>query len=1440
MKHYPSQNFDKSKVIRPYLSSAFVDLQDEISYLHSNAFVKLNKFCQTYGGNFQVVDNRRTSIDFRATHDFALSHALDKVQECHPYFICVIGSHYGPYCSSSEMPIVYQNVDIAEFQACSAMKRNIISAASHGHDWVAKTPHALSSFLELEIQQAAFKHGSVSSRAHCYFYFHDCYKILLTERPVSSKNKGFGKSLSIQPVREVEDIEAQGKLDKLKDRILKEGYNLRFFNDSQCLDEVIYDDWKKVCDLELEKKIPGGLDEDPIYSHDGLMKEVNIQLQSNYHLSSDAKTSKLKISESLNSFAKGYIDEKSIEKNITVGDESFLNGNKLGDGIFCSTKTFILEASRHEWNHLKASTTDHRIFALVGETGIGKSSLIFNWTKEFKRLYPGIPVIYESCGFTNESLYDVLLRIVTKLRGFHWQKRSPNCEICDGLESFERISEMFAASLQLVPCIVVIDGLDEIKWDNVDDAKNVKALRWLPDIIPKSCRFIVSTCRSDGTCKSLTDRTDVTLHHLAAPDELTRHKLLNNLATVGARNYLDAISVSKIAKSRLGERPLVLSAYASVVSICRDQRNVEMIIDKLVAYRTTRDFWKGFFIMLSKRLSWSRQSSGQPGSLKNNPNIKGWLSDALKLILSSRDGLRREEILQMLNLLGYQGRSTVTPNDWELFMAACGRALLTNSRGYVMIPNRDVRESLGYWLLGTGVYSNRAEIRQLRYHAFIASYLIDFAGCQRKLDEMMWQLMKAQNWSKLCQIVSEPSYFVRICERARCDALFLREILFYWKVLEQKDFQLVHSIKQTVFHMHEFRVVDKTSPQHQRQEAGTGAAGTLVAGNNNRFDESASVIRDYQTEDSKSEVDFSDTDSSLHNYSEYNADSIEPFYVGGWTPMAEHAMYKDKLAGEEEEGQGAVLDADDMASIKYFAAWFLFRSGSKHLCQAKALLSECSKWLVKAAPLSPHQRHVQLLATELQCHLAVVRKPKLLQDMVDSCGAPLVSVLDLTWEQKRNIKLARGNLLLRIAELHLDTKSYPQARKVLQKCHDEFECCESVDGLARVYCLIGKFASKTGNDDRAKNLLDKAVQTLVEWHGVQHVKVAYCLTTLGDHFCRFINLDGANGRRALIAYKEALKIYEANGEVVTSTKILGVMGKLLHMEGSRNSKTEALHCFIRAKDNLYLNNRLQAIRETPALNKDYKKTAADLVAGRYEYGIKPHEADMRSVSRPYSELSYRDRELKNLLHSTSQIPRNLHLSASDEKAERPKPNPLMYRPYTAYSVLRIGKDVILSSKKSEMASKIISKGFLQICNSGIQEEKASEVAWQRATSAPATLTRNILSQPKSYNELHNQEFSGSPELHNRILREFHGPHSLLDVLKNPPPKSHSTVKASDIVHKSAWFNVPGRYTKAGESYAPKRNQKPKNWKPDSSPRTSMDIEVDNDESLRKKLSFDSA
>ena len=69
----------------------------------------------------------------------------------------------------------------------------------------------------------------------------------------------------------------------------------------------------------------------------------------------------------------------------------------------------------------------------------------------------------------------------------------------------------------------------------------------------------------------------------------------------------------------------------------------------------------------SHRYSWSKNSAGQPGSVRGRGSTIGWVSDALKLIASSRSGLHRRELLHLLWLLGYRGRATVTPNDWDMF-----------------------------------------------------------------------------------------------------------------------------------------------------------------------------------------------------------------------------------------------------------------------------------------------------------------------------------------------------------------------------------------------------------------------------------------------------------------------------------------------------------------------------------------------------------------------------------------------------------------------------------------------------------------------------------------------------------------------------------------------------------------------------------------------------
>jgi len=80
-----------------------------------------------------------------------------------------------------------------------------------------------------------------------------------------------------------------------------------------------------------------------------------------------------------------------------------------------------------------------------------------------------------------------------------------------------------------------------------------------------------------------------------------------------------------------------------------------------------REFWKTVFAIWSHRYSWNKNSPGQPGSVRGRNSAIGWVVDSLKLIACSRCGLSQSEVLHLLWLVGYRGRATVTPNDWNMF-----------------------------------------------------------------------------------------------------------------------------------------------------------------------------------------------------------------------------------------------------------------------------------------------------------------------------------------------------------------------------------------------------------------------------------------------------------------------------------------------------------------------------------------------------------------------------------------------------------------------------------------------------------------------------------------------------------------------------------------------------------------------------------------------------
>ena len=240
----PFFEFNPSKrVISPYIGSTVGSFENEVSHMCSNSFKRLETLCKKYGGCFHPVDNRKTSLNFHPSEDFSLLQSFDLISKSRPFCIFIIGDTYGPFCD--EFSINDQNLD-NDINEVTIVKRNLKTAISHGHSWLSEKPFCNASLLELEIEFAALQNGSRLSRSHCHFYFHDKYNIFLTE--AERKDVKLSKN-------SIESSEGQEKLSKLKDRLIEEGYNVRFFHDEKSLDDAVLEDWSSIINLHFENEV---------------------------------------------------------------------------------------------------------------------------------------------------------------------------------------------------------------------------------------------------------------------------------------------------------------------------------------------------------------------------------------------------------------------------------------------------------------------------------------------------------------------------------------------------------------------------------------------------------------------------------------------------------------------------------------------------------------------------------------------------------------------------------------------------------------------------------------------------------------------------------------------------------------------------------------------------------------------------------------------------------------------------------------------------------------------------------------------------------------------------------------------------------------------------------------------------------------------------------
>ena len=218
--------------ICPYVSSTFVDLEEEFKHLHANVFPRLNALCSERGSYFLPLDFRRSAVDNRSSSDMILKNALNNVWSALPFFICVIGSNYGSHrLPNSDLLSPSVAATTASKSALSLMDSNLLTASTE-YPWVLEKDFHCCSMMNLEVILACFLNESHFPK-HCYFYIKEC----------CVEN---AQQENIETLLESESEYAQAQLAELKLQIINKGLPVKFFVTKEELGDALLKDWSEV------------------------------------------------------------------------------------------------------------------------------------------------------------------------------------------------------------------------------------------------------------------------------------------------------------------------------------------------------------------------------------------------------------------------------------------------------------------------------------------------------------------------------------------------------------------------------------------------------------------------------------------------------------------------------------------------------------------------------------------------------------------------------------------------------------------------------------------------------------------------------------------------------------------------------------------------------------------------------------------------------------------------------------------------------------------------------------------------------------------------------------------------------------------------------------------------------------------------------------------
>ncbi len=376
---------------------------------------------------------------------------------------------------------------------------------------------------------------------------------------------------------------------------------------------------------------------------------------------------------------------------------------------------------------------------VLGESGAGKSALLSNWALRYRAAYPDELLLMHFIGATSYSAdwAAMLRRAMNEFkRRFDIQQEIPDKP--DELRTaFANWLYMAAAKGRVV---LMLDALNQL-----EDSEGAPDLIWLPPVIPANVRLILSTL-SGRPLDDLKRRGWPTTQ--IEPLEVDERKQLIKEYLDQHAKQLSAAQGERIASADQAANPLYLRALLDELRVFGAHEKLDTRIEHYLTATSIDELYEK--ILERYEQDYERE---RPGLVR----------DAMSLLWAARRGLSETELLE---LLGTE-QGPLPQAHWSPLYLAADQSLVIQA-GLIGFGHEYL-----HWAVQNKYLLTESDQRETRLR--LADYFERRPNSLRKIDELPWQLLKAQTWERLASLLADLPFLKNTAQRA---------IAIYWLEVE--------------------------------------------------------------------------------------------------------------------------------------------------------------------------------------------------------------------------------------------------------------------------------------------------------------------------------------------------------------------------------------------------------------------------------------------------------------------------------------------------------------------------------------------------------------------------------------------------------------------------------------------------------------------------------